>query len=53
LTISLPQSQLSPDSQRHVNESSERTDRKVKTWKWGKAKENSASKTAKQVAPGQ
>ena len=53
LTISLPQSQQSPDSQRHVNESSERTDRKVKTWKWGKAKENSASKTAKQVAPGQ
>jgi hypothetical protein len=53
LTISLPQSQLSPDSQRHVNESSERTDRKVKTWKWGKAKENSTSKTAKQVAPGQ
>jgi hypothetical protein len=39
--------------QRHVNKSSERTDKKVKTWKWGKAKENSANKTAERFAPGQ
>jgi hypothetical protein len=51
LTISLPAAQLSPSSQRHLNKSSEKTEKKLKTWKWGKAKENSASKTAKQVGP--
>jgi hypothetical protein len=51
LTVSLPPSQLSPTSERRPSKSTERTDKKLKTWKWGKAKENSANKTAKQTSP--
>jgi hypothetical protein len=38
-------------SQHYLNKSGDRKGKKVKSWKWGKAKENSASKTAKQIAP--
>ncbi len=40
-------------SQRYLNKSGERKARKVKTWKWGRAKENSANETAEPIAPGQ
>jgi hypothetical protein len=51
LTISLPPAQPSSGSHHSLHKSSEKTKKRLKTWKWGKAKENSASKTAKQVAP--
>jgi hypothetical protein len=53
LTISLPPSQLSPSSKRHLGKNSERKAEKVKTWKWGKAKETSAKEAAERTAPDQ
>ena len=35
----------------HLNKREQRKDKKVKRWKWGRAKENSANETAKQVGP--
>jgi hypothetical protein len=53
LTISLPPSQLSPSSKRHLSKNSERKAKEVKTWKWGKAKETSAKEAAERIAPDQ
>jgi hypothetical protein len=57
LTTSLPPPQpirsATANSQRHVNKRDERKAKKVKTWKWGRAKEDSANKTAEGLAPDQ
>jgi len=49
----LPTASATHDSQRYLNKSGERKAKKVKTWKWGRAKESSANKTAERIAPGQ
>jgi hypothetical protein len=40
-------------SQSYLNKRNEKTAKKVKRWKWGKAKENSANETAERLAPDQ
>jgi hypothetical protein len=55
LTKSLPASQptgsATPGSQSYLNKRNERKAKKVKRWKWGRAKENSGKETTEPVAP--
>jgi hypothetical protein len=39
------------DSQRNLNKNKERKAKKIKRWKWGKTKENSAKESAERMAP--
>jgi hypothetical protein len=48
-----PTARATQGSQRYVNKTVERKAKKVKTWKWGRAKENSTNETAEPIAPGQ
>jgi hypothetical protein len=48
-----PPASATKGSQRYVNKTGERKAKKVKTWKWGRAKESSADEGAEPIAPGQ
>jgi len=48
-----PTASATQGSQHYLNKTGERKAKKMKTWKWGRAKENSADETAEPVAPGQ